>query len=408
MNILEISHNYHVAGGSDAVFFATTKLLRQNGHHVVPFCIDSPKNRQTHWARYFPRGANTGAKPVRDTLRYFHNAEAARNLARLIQDHGPFDVAHLHIYHGKQTPAILPVLRRFGIRIVHTLHEYKLACPTYTMQRNGAPCDLCVSHGSVNALKHRCKDGSLAQSAVMVAEYHAARIRGDVRMVDRFLCVSGFQRQVMEKAGLPRQKLRVLHNFVEEQPDIGPPQPDAPLLYFGRIEKLKGLGTLLSAMRHTDRKLVIAGHGGWQQQMQAQISDMPNVTYAGFQSGAALEQLIKTARAVIVPSEWYENCPMSVLEAKAFGRPVIGARIGGIPELIRDGRDGFLFEPGNADDLGAALAKLNSGSGDIMYRNARLDIANRFSAHRHLGALTGHFAEIQTRPSLRPLAEAPA
>ena len=408
MRILQISHNLHVTGGSDAVFFATSELLKRNGHQVVPFCIENEKNHDSTWARYFPKGADTRSKPAFDTLRYFYNMEAQRKLAQLIQDHGPFDAAHLHIYHGKHTPAILPVLRRRRIPVIHTLHEYKLACPVYTMQRGGAPCDLCISGSTANAIKHRCKDGSLARSAIMFAEFHAARLLGDLRNVDRFLCVSGFQRRVMEKAGLPRKKLRVLHNFVEEQPDSAPPTADAPLLYFGRIEKLKGLPTLLAAARDSGRKLVIAGQGAWQNPMYEALKSLPDVQYLGFKSGPDLARLIRQAKAVIVPSEWYENCPMSVLEAKAWGRPVVGARIGGIPELVREGRDGFLFEPGNADDLNRALGKLDQAAPQRLSQNARLDIANRFSASAHLDALLGHYLDVQPQPKLRPLMQASA
>ena len=408
MKILQVSHNYHITGGSDAVFFATSDLLARNGHQVVPFCIDSPANRQTNFSRYFPRGADTKRKSFRDSWRYFHNGEAQRKLYRLIRDHGPFDAAHLHIYHGKQTPAILPILRHMGIPILHTLHEYKLACPVYTMQRDGAPCDLCISSGTSNALKHKCKGNSLLQSAAMLAEFHASRLMGDVRSIDRFLCVSGFQRKVMRKAGLPVEKLRVLHNFVEPQPEIGPAEPDAPLLYFGRLEKLKGVETLLRAVGQTGHRLVIAGDGAWKSPMLTQIAAIPNVSYVGFQSGQALKDLIGSARAVVVPSEWYENCPMSVLEAKALGVPVIGARIGGIPELVRDGRDGYLFEPGNVVDLCKAINALDAHPAEHFYHNARLDVANRFSADSHLDALLGHYSDVQPRPKMGAILEARA
>ena len=408
MKILQISHNYHVTGGSDAVFFATSELLQRNGHQVVPFCIDTPKNRDTSWAEYFPKGADTKGKPIRDAWRYVHNSEAKRKLTRLIRDHGPFDAAHLHIYHGKQTPAILPVLRRFHIPIVQTLHEYKLACPVYTMQRGDTPCDMCISHGSINAVRNKCKGGSTLQSAMMLAEFHTSRLLGDVRLVDRFLCVSGFQRRVMQKAGIPAEKLRVLHNFVDQSAVPAGTQTKDHLLFFGRLEKLKGLPTLLDAVRRTGQKLVIAGEGAWKSGMEAVIKDMPNVTYQGFQSGDALQKLVATAKAVVVPSEWYENCPMSVLEAKAMGRPVVGARIGGIPELIRDGRDGFLFEPGNTDDLVKALGRVETESAEMLSTNARMDIANRFSAQHHLNALLDHYIDIQPRLHPQPLAHAQA
>ncbi|MBV1867939.1 MAG: glycosyltransferase family 4 protein [Marinosulfonomonas sp.] len=404
MKILQISHNYHVTGGSDAVFFATTELLQNAGHQVVPFCMDSPHNLPTRWSGFFPRGADTKTRNVSDTLRYFYNLEARRKLEELLRVAGPFDVAHIHIYHGKMTPAILPALRRHRIPVLHSLHEYKLACPVYTMQRNEKPCDSCLTSGPLTSLRHRCKDGSLVRSAVMAAEFMTARMLGDVRLIDRFLCVSDFQRRVMVRATIPVAKLATLHNFVDTTALKFQGDDDGYLLYFGRIEKLKGLPTLLDAVAKTGHKLIIAGKGDWVQQLVARISHLSNVEYVGFKTGPELSHLVARARAVVVPSEWNENCPMSVLEAKARGKPVIGANIGGIPELIRDGIDGFLFTPGNANALAKSLNALDTGCATFGFK-ARQDIEARFSPKTYLGALLGQYKslqEAQNKLSMQP------
>ena len=392
MRILQISHNFHIVGGSDAVFFATSDLLRNAGHEVIPFCMQDRANHPSRWSRYFPRGADTRAAPVRDTLRYFFNAEARDKLRRLLDHVGPVDAAHLHIYHGKQTTAILPVLRKRGIPVLHSLHEYKLACPVHTLQRDGKPCELCVRGSALNCIRHRCKDGSLARSVVMAAEQLTSRILGDVRWVDRFICVSDFQRQIMARAGIPEHKLHTLHNFVDTDAVRAKPGHDGYLLYVGRIETLKGVPTLLQAVAQSGHQLRIAGDGAWRAELERRIAGLANVTYLGFQHGEALRRLIVRAKAVIVPSEWYENCPMSVLEAKALGRPVIGARIGGIPELVSDGSDGFLFKPGNVVDLVRALAALDQADHAGLSRNARQDAEVRFSHKVYLDALLRHYA----------------
>lgn len=393
MRVLQISHRHHIAGGSDAVYFATTRLLEQAGHEVISFCMDDADNAPSKWSGYFPGGADTNE--LTGAGRYFFNGEARRNLARLLEDVGPVDVAHLHIYHGKQTPAILPVLRTHGIPVVHSLHEYKLACPVYTMQRDGRVCDKCVSGSALNGVLHRCKDRSLLRSAVMVAEFFSARMLGDVRLVDRFLCVSEFQRQVMQRAGLPVEKLHMLHNFVDTDAPEATPGHDGYLLYFGRLEVLKGLPTLIDAVARTGQKLVIAGDGDWRGEMQRRICGLENVEYAGFQAGAALKHLIARAQAVVVPSEWYENCPMSVLEAMVLGRPVVGARIGGIPELVSDGKSGFLFAPGNTGDLVGVLNTLEQADHPALSHFARRDAEKRFSGREYLSALLGHYQSVQ-------------
>jgi len=330
-----------------------------------------------------------------DVLRYFHNASAKSALEDFLEARGSFDVAHLHIYYGRLTTAILEPLRERGIPIVQSVHDYKLACPIHSMLRDGQNCEDCVTGSTLNLLRHRCK-GSLASSAVIFGEYHASKLLGAVRKIDRFICVSEFQRSVFTRAGVPEAQLVTLHNFVDPQ-QLQPKaetRRDDYLLYFGRIERLKGVPTLIDVARRTGVPLRIAGTGTWSDAMQAEIADLPNVEYLGFTSGEPLRQLVAQARAVIVPSECYDICPMSVLEAKAVGTPVVGARIGGIPELIRDGEDGFLFESGDGEDLGRALEALKSANIDELSFAARDDVTKRFSPAVHLAALLDIYASV--------------
>lgn len=391
MRILQISHVHHIRGGSDAVFMETSDLLRRAGHEVIPFCMDHPDNHPTPWAKYFPKGADTARPNLADSLRYFFSVEARHNLENLIREVGPIDVAHLHIYHGKHTPSILPVLRKAGIPVLHSLHEYKLACPVYTMQRKNQPCDECVSGSPLNCVLHRCKDGSVAKSLVMATEFATARWLGDIRYVDRFLCVSDFQRNIMIRAGLPRDKSFTLHNFVQQPAEITPGVHDGYLLYFGRLDPVKGLATLIRAVRDTGQHLLIAGDGSWRSEMQAQIADADNIDYLGFCTGTKLKRLVNRAKAVVVPSEWNENCPMSVIESLASGTPVIGARIGGIPELICHGQDGLLFEPGNAEELRKQLLRFETLDYTKLSTQARQTATSRFGTEAYLSSLMGHY-----------------
>lgn len=392
MRVLHVSHNHHIVGGSDRVFFETSALLEKAGHEIFPFCLSGANDLPSAWSEFFPRGADTSHPRLSDTARYFYNSDARRRLSRLLDAIGPIDVAHLHIYHGKLTPAILPVLKARGIPILHTLHEYKLACPVYTMQRHGTNCDRCVGGSVLSSIRHRCKDGSILKSAVMAAEMTVSRMLGDVRLIDRFICVSTFQRDIMLRAGLPASKLVTLHNFTKAKPRDTMPGHDGYLLYAGRIEALKGLPTLVNAIIGTGRRLIIAGGGSWVPELRERISNHPDITYLGFKAGRDLQDLIQRSQAVIVPSEWYENCPMTVLEAKASGRPVVASRIGGIPELVRDGIDGFLFDPGDVAGLRQALERLDAADYTKVSENAQTDVRQRFSARMHLAGLLRVYA----------------
>lgn len=395
MKILQISHRNYIAGGSDAVFFATSEMLESMGHQVLRFCMDDPQNQPHALSGYFPRGADTANPAARDAVRYFWNCEAAQRLKALLRDHGPIDLAHLHIYHGKMTPAILPVLRRANIPVVHTLHEYKLACPVYTMERDGKICSDCADGTILSAVKHRCKEGSAIRSLVMATEFLTARALGDVRHVDQFICVSDFQRRMLKRSGLPEDKLATLHNFVDTGIFCPAEAPGDALLYFGRIEKLKGVETMIRAVAQTGQKLHIIGDGHWVEPMRKMIEGLENVRYLGFQSGAALRRMIARAKAVIVPSEWYENCPMSVLEAKASGVPVIGANIGGIPELVQHEQDGLLFSAGDAVALATALGRLEQLDPSRLRKTARKNALERFSRRAHAENLLSLYSQAE-------------
>ncbi|MEM7722602.1 MAG: glycosyltransferase [Pseudomonadota bacterium] len=396
MRVLHINNVHHVRGGSDVVYFKTGDLLTAAGHDCTYFASAHPANRAAATASYFPKAVENAQPRRTEAHRFLFNASARAALTRLIAEQGPFDIAHLHIYHGRLTAAILEPLRRAGIPVVQTLHEYKPACPVYTMERDGQVCEACLVHGPTQVLRHRCKDGSLDRSLAMLAEYWAARLLGDRRGIDRFICVSAFQRDIMRRAGLPEQKLRLLHNFVAPAPPM--PQetadPQRPyLLYAGRIDRLKGVPMLIEAVKRTGDRLVLAGDGPWSTQMAEAITDYPAISAMGFLQPDALQTLVAGARAVVVPSVWYENCPLSVLEAKALGVPVIAARIGGVPELVRDGVDGLLFRAGDVADLQRALAVFATSDRDTMSAAAKDDATARFAPDVHLPRLLSIYDE---------------
>lgn len=395
MKILQINNNHRIIGGSDTVYFNTGELLQEEGHEVGWFAGADPEDLPCRDAQYFAPAIDMRAPGLLDLPRYMCNVAAARALAHMLSERGRFDVAHLHIYYGRLTASILDPLRAKGVPIVQSLHEYKLACPVYTMERDGQVCDDCVTGSTVNLLRHRCK-GSLLRSALAFAEFHSSRFQGDVSKIDRFICVSDFQRKTLARAGIPETKMVTLHNFVDASrlsTDVSSQREDY-LLYFGRIEKLKGLPTLIEAVHQTGQRLRIAGNGSWLAEMKAKIADLPNIEYLGFLSGDPLRRQVAGARGIVVPSEWNENCPMSVLEAKALGTPVVAARIGGIPELVRDGEDGFLFDPGDSTDLSRALEALDGASITAFSAAARADAEARFSPRAHLVALMDIYADV--------------
>jgi glycosyltransferase involved in cell wall biosynthesis len=350
--VLNVSQNYYVRGGSDRYFFALGELLERHGHRVVPFSSRQPKNEPTPWSKYFPAGVDFDSPRAIDLVRFIYSRAAAKALRRLLESE-PIDLAHLHIYYGQLTASILPVLREAGIPIVQTVHDFKLVCPVYSLLSHGEICEACQGQKFWKATWKRCNRGSLPRSLLSTVESYVSRSVGNVDLIDQFIAVSNFQRHKLIELGVPPQKITTIHNFVELE-GIKPEQrPGEYLLYFGRLEKLKGVFTLVAAARRvTQTRLLIAGRGEAEKELEMAIAQggVKNVELVGFQQGAALARLVRGAIATILPSEGYDNCPMAILESYSHGRPVIGSRIGGIPELIGDD-DGLTFAPGDAEML---------------------------------------------------------
>lgn len=359
-SVLHISHNHHVAGGSDRYFMELGDVLSANGHRVIPFCARHPENLESPYQSYFPASINTENPSVADAVRFVYSSEARRSISALL-DRETVELAHLHIYYGKLTSSILGPLKSQGIPIVQTLHEYKHLCAVYTCIRHDEICEACAGSSFYHCVTGRCNRGSLIRSLGSAVESYVSRWLGSVDNVDHFIGASQFMTDKMISIGIPAEKISTIHNFVDANRYTPARGSQEYVLYFGRLERTKGIFTLLRAMRDLPGiRCLIAGEGKAKPELQATIDryDMDNVELTGFTSGEKLHDLIRNAACTILPSEWYENCPMSVLESLALATPVIGTRIGGIPELIADEKDGRLVEAGRADQLAAAISEL--------------------------------------------------
>ncbi len=391
LTVLNVGQNYHLAGGSDRYLLDLGALLEGRGHRVIPFAAENPKNEPTEWSRYFVRGADLQHPGPVDLARFVYNRPAGRAIARLTRETKP-DLAHLHIYYGKLTAAILSPLKRAGVPIVQTMHDFKLICPVYSLVSNGKVCEACEGTHYLRALPRKCNRGSLARTALSVAESYVSRALGSWDAVDQFIAVSRFQRDKVVQYGLPPERVTTIHNFVSA--DAFRPGSGAGdyFLYFGRLEEGKGVHTLLSAAaRVREVPLVLAGTGSAHDALARRIEaeGLGHVRLVGFKQGAELADLVRGSICTLLPVHWYENCPMSILESLAYARPVIASRMGGIPELVRDGEDGFLVASADVDQLADRLRWM----ADHRLEAAHLGQAGRLKVERDFHA-AGHYERL--------------
>ena len=385
--ILNVSQNYHVRGGSDRYFFTLAKLLQKHGHRVVPFTAANPNNEASEWEGYFPRGADFEHPGAGDLLRFLYSHDAVKSAQRLLKDTN-IDLAHFHIYYGKLTASILEVLKKDGIPLIQTLHEYKLTCPVYSHLSNDQICEACEGKHFWRALPKRCNRGSFTRTALSVTESYISKMLGAVSKFDHFISVSHFLRKKMITHGIPEDKISTIHNFVDVS-DITPNFSVGDyILYFGRVHQSKGIMTLIeAAVPLTDVPIYIVGDGEAMPEVQRIIEQngCQHIHLLGFKQGDELRELILNSICTVLPSEWYENCPMSVLESYAYGKPVIGADIGGIPELIVDDVDGFLVPSGEQEALRERLLWMSNHKSEAveMGRIGRRKMETEFNADIH-------------------------
>ncbi len=387
--LLAINNYYYYRGGAESVFLEHARMFEARGWNVVPFAMKHPQNFDTPWADYFVDEIEFGERyslpqKLARIPKVVYSLEARSKLERLLDAVKP-DVCHAHNIYHHISPSILGVLKSRRIPTVLTLHDLKIACPAYNMLAPDGICERCRGGRLHNVLLHRCIKGSAGLSALMMVEAVLHRLLGSYREgVSRFVVPSRFYLDKLVEWGWPRSSFEHVPNFID--PERYRPQysKGSGFLYFGRVSREKGIATLLRAAARAGCKVSIAGTGPQQAELRQLAHELGvDAAFLGYLTGEALHDAVRAARAVVLPSEWYENAPMSVLEAYALGKPVIGASIGGIPELIRDGETGLTFVSGDEHSLAAALARLDrqsDGATSEMGRAGRRWVETSFTA----------------------------
>ncbi len=351
--ILNAGQRYHIKGGCDRYQFDLSRLLQQHDHQVIPFAASDPQNEDTSWSSYFPERVNFEKPHLDDLINFIYSQKAARAIANLLSDR-QIDLAHLHIYYGQLTASILKPLKEKGIPIVQTLHEYKIVCPVYSLMSNGEICQACNGSNFWQATAKRCNRGSIARSLLSTIESYVSHFSGSVNKIDHFIAVSNFQRKKLIELGLPENKISTVHNFIDTSKLEPNTSPGEYFLYFGRLERYKGIFTLIEAASPlTDTPLLIVGDGTDRLEIEKLIEqkNLQHIHLLGFKHKQELNQLIRNSLCTVVPSEWYETFGLTLIESFAHGRTVIASQIGGMTEIVTNEIDGYTFSPGNVEQL---------------------------------------------------------
>ncbi len=405
--LLSLNSYHYKRGGSDAVYFEHDELFSKNGWDTAFFSMHHEKNLPSPWSRYFIDELEFGSsyspvQKIKMAGKVIYSFEARNKLNKLINDWRP-DIAHAHCIYHHLSPSVLGVLKDQGIPTVMTAHDLKVACPAYKMLNSSGICERCKNGNLTHMLKYRCIHQSLSTSGLVMIESAVQKALHLYRNnLDKIITPSKFYRNKLIEWGWSPDQLVYIPNYV--RPGEYRPEYSAGeyFFYFGRLAPEKGLETLIKASLETGAELLIAGTGPDEDKLRGLVPENNDkIRFLGFCSGEKLHDLIRGARCVILPSEWYENAPISLLEAYACGKIVIGARIGGIPEMMEEGATGFLFDSGDQSELENTInhvsALSNSEIAD-MGRHARDYVSDNYTPEIYVDKMTALYNDLGVKP----------
>ena len=369
MKILFANWSWYATGGDWTYIQNVMKLYESNGYEVIPISTINPKNVASPYAEYFVKSYDFNKlnqhKSIKNGIRVLKTSvvskDALKKLAKVLDENSDIKIAHLHNIHHYITPAIVVLLKERGIKIIWTLHDFKIICPENSFFSNGKICEKCITGNFYHCATNQCKKNSFLASVLASYEAYYYHKKNIYDLVDYFLCPSEFLLNKFVQYGFNKSKLLVsntcydineIDNFINKTSPITEKSPKEKfVIYIGRLEEIKGVDVLIEAVKNTDIKLKIVGKGSALDKLVKAAEGHSNIEFLGFKQKSEVFQLTIDALFIVCPSICYENFPFSVIESFLFSKPVVASAIGGIPELVIDGKTGLLFEPGNAAHL---------------------------------------------------------
>jgi len=387
MKILLSNKFYYPRGGDCIYTIELEKLLKTKGHQVAIFSMQHPENLPTEYDKYFPSetifSVANKQNFVETLLRPYGTQEVISLFLKLLNDFKP-DVIHVNNIHTQLSPIIIRLSKEQNIPVVWTLHDYKLLCPASAfLKTNATICESClaVPHSVV---KNRCIKGSLPAS--LLGYWEAKKWNKDKLQLytNTFIAPSLFLKEKMEQGGYLSSKIIQLYNFANDEKfeHVVIKKRINEVLFVGRLSVEKGVGTLCKAFQKvSNAKLIIIGDGPLKKKLSNEYAS-EKIQFMGFQSWETIKDKLSHSSFLVVPSQWYENNPLTIIESLSLGTPILGSRIGGIPELIENRINGMTFQAGDVMDL---IIKINEmlNYKDWNYQQIQSDAYTKFSADNY-------------------------
>jgi len=387
--------------------FKFIDAAKNRGIEVIPFSVNNPQNEESLYSEYFakPRSNELMYSDTKKTFRNIigmiratvWNYDAEKKLRKLIKDTNPDAIYILHEV-NHLSPSIIRAAKKEGIRVVHRISDFFMFCPKYDFLCKNEICESCLHGNYSKAIKYKCVKGSRFGTLLRIFAmklYAATKVFEDV---DHFICTCQFSRNKLIEAGIPKNKISCIHTFIDASTILPCYDDDKYFLFLGRMAHQKGTIYAIEAMKYikdTDYVLKITG----QITNSAEDQEIWNfikkngleekVIFTGFKHGEELQDLISHSTCIVCPAIWYENMPNTVIEAYAYGKPVVASRIGSLAEIVIDGKTGLLFEMKNSKDLSEKLKKFieNPKLSKELGQNARMEVESKYEVSKHMNSV---------------------
>lgn len=386
MKILLVNKFHYLKGGSEKYYFDLAKLLKEHGHDVALFSMDGENNIKTDCKEYFVENSDMNSKNVFKALDVIYSKKNEKAMEKALDDFKP-DIVHLNNFQRQLSASIIQPMKKRNIPIVFTAHDLQAICPAIVMlDKDKNICEKCLKGKYMNCIKGKCVKNSRLKSLLGAIEgryYRNKKIFS--KQIDKIITPSEFYKTKLVEDGISPEKIVVLHNFIDIDDYNVKIEDEGYALYFGRIIKEKGVLNLIKAFKNIENnKLYIAGDGPDMEKVKKYIKDNKleeKIKLLGFLNSDQVKNYVRKARFIVVPSVWYENCPYSVLEALAMGKPIIGSNLGGIHELVKNNETGLIYKYDDINDLTDKMIVLfeDKNKAEEMGKNAKEIAKSKFS-----------------------------
>lgn len=382
MKILLVNKFHYLKGGSERYYFTLAEAFEKLGHKVIFFSMHDNKNIECDQSKYFVSNSSISGSfksKLNMLLHIAYKKEAYKKMKALCEAEKP-DLVILNLVHKQITCSVIDAIKSYNknLPIFWTMHDLICVCPSYTMlDSNGIICEKCLHGDFSNCKKNKCAHGSKLMSVLATYEANQIKKKGWYNMVDLFICPSNFYKNKLIEANFTTRKIEWIRNPLplDTEYELNN-HDDKYILFFGRLSREKGIKTLIDAMKDKNYVLKVLGTGPLYSELEDYIrmNNLSNVELCGFKSGKELTNYIKNSRCVVLPSEWYENGPYSAMEAMALGKPLIVSNLGGLPELVDNNINGYVYN--DKKELSLALDKMITLDNDS-YNNMCQESLNR-------------------------------